>query len=204
MLQQFQVNGKGTQPYVYMYLTYILKYFLITYIRQLDNLLLCFDLFIQPLYKSSVKCSYSIKIYCCCKKLSNSGLKSESCSVMSDSLQPRGLQPTSSSVHGILQARILEWAAIPLSRGSSQLKQHKFIAFQFWRSEVQNGLEGWHSLWRFQERIYILTFSSFRGCLNFLLHLQTQITSRLQITRKKKNPKIYLIRFYLTVFVYRP
>ena len=27
-----------------------------------------------------------------------------------------------SSVNGILQARILEWAAIPLSKGSSQLK----------------------------------------------------------------------------------
>ena len=27
---------------------------------------------------------------------------------------------TSSSVHGILQARILEWAAIPSSRGSSR------------------------------------------------------------------------------------
>ena len=31
---------------------------------------------------------------------------------MSDSLQP---------VHGILQARTLEWVAIPFSRGSSQL-----------------------------------------------------------------------------------
>ena len=28
----------------------------------------------------------------------------------------------SSSVHGILQARILEWVAIPFSRGSSQLR----------------------------------------------------------------------------------
>ena len=28
--------------------------------------------------------------------------------------------PPSSSVHGILQARILEWVAIPFSRGSSQ------------------------------------------------------------------------------------
>ena len=27
--------------------------------------------------------------------------------------------PTDSSVHGILQARILEWVAIPFSRGSS-------------------------------------------------------------------------------------
>ena len=27
--------------------------------------------------------------------------------------------PTDSTVHGILQARILEWAALPFSRGSS-------------------------------------------------------------------------------------
>ena len=39
---------------------------------------------------------------------------------MSDSLQLRGLNLPGSSVHGILQARILEWVAIPFSRGSSQ------------------------------------------------------------------------------------
>ena len=38
---------------------------------------------------------------------------------MSDSLRPHGSLP-GFSVHGILQARILEWVAIPLSRGSSQ------------------------------------------------------------------------------------
>ena len=37
-------------------------------------------------------------------------------SVLSDSLPPHGLY----IVHGILQARILEWAAIPFSRGSPQ------------------------------------------------------------------------------------
>ena len=36
--------------------------------------------------------------------------ESESCSVVSDSLQ----------VHGILQARILEWVVFPFPRGSSQ------------------------------------------------------------------------------------
>ena len=41
-------------------------------------------------------------------------------SVVSDSLQPCGLQPPGSSVHGILQARILELVAIFFSRGSSQ------------------------------------------------------------------------------------
>ena len=39
--------------------------------------------------------------------------------VMSDSLQPMGCNPPGSSVHGILQARILEWVVISFSRGSS-------------------------------------------------------------------------------------
>ena len=36
-------------------------------------------------------------------------------SVVSDSLRPHGLFPTTSSVHGILQARILEWVGISFS-----------------------------------------------------------------------------------------
>ena len=39
------------------------------------------------------------------------------CLVVSDSLRSYGPQPT--SVHGIFQARILEWVAISFSRGSS-------------------------------------------------------------------------------------
>ena len=42
-----------------------------------------------------------------------------SLSVMSDSLQPVNCSPPGPSVHGILQARILEWVAISFSRGSS-------------------------------------------------------------------------------------
>ena len=38
---------------------------------------------------------------------------------VSSSLQPHGCSPPGSSVHGILQARILEWVALPFSRGSS-------------------------------------------------------------------------------------
>ena len=34
---------------------------------------------------------------------------------------PMDYSPPSSSVHGILQARILEWVAIPFSRGYSRL-----------------------------------------------------------------------------------
>ena len=40
-------------------------------------------------------------------------------SVVSNSLQPMNCSPPASCVHGILQARILEWTAISYSRGSS-------------------------------------------------------------------------------------
>ena len=38
---------------------------------------------------------------------------------VSDPLDPMGCSPPGSSVHGIFQARILEWVAISFSRGSS-------------------------------------------------------------------------------------
>ena len=41
----------------------------------------------------------------------------QSCPTLCD---PMDSNPPGSSVHGILQARILEWVAIPFSRGSSQ------------------------------------------------------------------------------------
>ena len=42
-----------------------------------------------------------------------------SCSVVSDSLRPMDYSPQGASVHGIFQARILEWVALFYSRGSS-------------------------------------------------------------------------------------
>ena len=45
--------------------------------------------------------------------------ENESPSVTSDSLPPMDCSLPGSSVQGILQARILEWAAVPFSRGSS-------------------------------------------------------------------------------------
>ena len=60
--------------------------------------------------------------------------ESESHSVVSNSLQPRGI------VHGVLQARILEWLVIPFSRGSSQPRnwtQVSHIAGGFYTSSHQ-------------------------------------------------------------------
>ena len=48
---------------------------------------------------------------------------SESRSAVSNSLRHHGL-----SVHGILQAKILEWVAFPFSRGSSQPRDRTQIS----------------------------------------------------------------------------
>ena len=49
-------------------------------------------------------------------------IRSENHSVVSDSLWPMDCSPPASSVHGLLQARILEQVAISFSRESSQPK----------------------------------------------------------------------------------
>ena len=58
------------------------------------------------------------------------GLESESvcCLVMSNSLDPMNCSPPGSSVHEILQARILEWVAMPSSRGSSQPRDGTWVS----------------------------------------------------------------------------
>ena len=53
----------------------------------------------------------------------DTALSSVSCSVISDSLRPQGF-----SVYGISKARILEWVAIPSSRGSSQPKDQTEVS----------------------------------------------------------------------------
>ena len=51
-----------------------------------------------------------------------------SCSVVSDSLWPHGLQPQTPLSMGILQARILELIAMPFSRGSSQSRDQTQVS----------------------------------------------------------------------------
>ena len=66
-------------------------------------------LFLWIFYKWSLKALIS---YCVCAAC----LVGQSCLTLCDSVD---YSPPGFSVHEILQARILEWAAIPFSRGSS-------------------------------------------------------------------------------------
>ena len=59
----------------------------------------------------------------CCKAIMKEEVKvTQSCPTLCDAMD---CSPPGSSVHGILQAVILEWVADPFSRGSSQLNSKK-------------------------------------------------------------------------------
>ena len=60
-----------------------------------------------------------------CKDMRVSVLVAQLCATLFD---PIDWDPPSSSVHGILQARILEWVAIPFSRGSSQPRGRTWVS----------------------------------------------------------------------------
>ena len=80
---------------------------------------------------------------------------------------PIGCSPQGSSVHGILQARVLGWVAIPSSKGSSRPRNrmhvsHIFgIARQILYDECQ--LEG-HN-WSWQQVTELVKLGIWNGCL---------------------------------------
>ena len=66
------------------------------------------------------------------------------CSVMSNTLRPMHCRPPSFSVHGILQARILEWVAISYSRASSQPRDRTSV---FWVSCIGRQIVNYCATW---------------------------------------------------------
>ena len=69
-------------------------------------------------------------------------LVAQSCLTLCDSVD---YSPRGSSVHGILQARVLEWVAIPFSRGSSQSRDWTRVSwiagrfFTIWATREARG-----------------------------------------------------------------
>ena len=93
------MDRKGTQPCIYLYP-------------------------FSPTLLSHPACHITLsRVPCAIGFLGGTESETVSHSVVSDSLQSHGLySPPGSSVHGILQARILEWVAISFSSGSSRLR----------------------------------------------------------------------------------
>ena len=65
-----------------------------------------------------------------------------------------GYSPPGSSVHGILRARILEWAAISFSRGSSQPRDG---------TRVSSIAGRFFTIWATREASFSLEFDQFKG-----------------------------------------
>ena len=59
----------------------------------------------------------------------------QSCPTLCD---PRDCSPPASSVHGILQARILEWVAVPSSRGSSHPGDQTRVSYISWHWQADS------------------------------------------------------------------
>ena len=74
-------------------------------------------------------------------------LVTQSCLTLCD---PVDCSPPGSSVHGILQARILEWVAIPFSRESSPSRDQTWVSYitgRFFYSLSHQGSLGFWNLW---------------------------------------------------------
>ena len=79
---------------------------------------------------------------------------------------PMDCSPSGASVHGILQARILEWGAIPFSRGSSQPTD---------QTQISSIVGRCYNLWATREasvRVYILKITVNVNGINTLTKTQ--------------------------------
>ena len=104
-------------------------------------------------------------------------------SVVSDSATPMDCSLPVSSLHGILQARVLEWVAISFSRGSSQSRDRTRVScipgrhFNLWVTREANKTEcmliflftGWDGRYRILTAHFGLSF----GSLSCWIHKST-------------------------------
>ena len=94
-----------------------------------------------------------VSVLCCAKLL-------QSCLTVCD---PIDYSPPSSSAHGVLQARILEWVAISSSRGSSQPRDQTHVSYVSCTG-----------------RFFFTTSTTWEAPIEYLL-CQLQIRNRVQI-----------------------
>ena len=77
---------------------------------------------------------------------------------------PMDCSPPGSSVHGILQARILEWVPIPFSRESSQPRDQTRVSCIAWDFSHELWSQTW--LW-----IQASSFTSYHALVNYVIFL---------------------------------
>ena len=127
-----------------------------------------------------------MRVYVCAKSL-------QSCPTLCN---PMGWSPPGSSVHGILQARILGWVAKPSSRGSSLLRDQTCVSYVSYMAGFFTISITWETL-RYTiddfklTRVLILHPSSsppFCGNSTFFFHPQAS-NSSLELQKKSGSPE---------------
>ena len=108
-------------------------------------------------------------------------------SVVSDSIDPMDCSPPGSSVHGIFQARVLEWGAIAFSAGHCHNTPNSKA---FWRALATSIRELWDPLLQFvktspQENVKFLLFST----ENLSWSIIPAVVSRKSFTRRNAKRK---------------
>ena len=103
---------------------------------------------------------------------------------------PMACSPPGSSVHGILQARILEWVAMPSSRGSSQPRD---------RNQVSHIAGGFFTIWATREAPLSYYVSLIQGSQSFINSLHprekpTIFTESLKASHCWNDIDIWLLR----------
>ena len=112
--------------------------------------------------------------------------------------------PPDSSVHGILQGRILEWVAIPFSRGSSQLRDQipvSHIAGRFFTVWATRQAQNYHMTkqlhyWAYILRkphfffflILFLLYFTLQYCIGFAIHWHESATGVYELPILNRPP----------------
>ena len=99
--------------------------------------------------------------------------------------------PLGSSVHGILQARILEWVAIPFSRGSSWPREGTHISY-IGRQIFYHWATRQNPVWFMYTLTIITTNLSLLPTTQIVLHL-------IPLTHGRKKEESEVIQSYLTL-----
>ena len=100
---------------------------------------------------------------------------------MSNSLQPMECSLQGSSVHGILQARILEWVAIPFSTGSSHPRGWTWVSctagrfFIIWATREAHIYVYCVHVCRYHKCMYICILNAYSNPLNKSLYISLSL-----------------------------
>ena len=123
------------------------------FFSNITALLMCGGHFLSVIYSFTNKCASLI-----------TSLHAQSLESCLSICNPVDCSLPDSSVHGIFQAKTLEWVAISFSRGSSQARVRTFVSyfgkrtFNHWvTQEVQLQARGWFiSFYNWDHTIYIM------------------------------------------------